>query len=192
MLQQPFHQLAPRIFRIRAGHIRRIARQQHLRLDMDQERRHIDELARRIHVRLLQLVAIVQKLRRDHPNRNVVDIDTLLADQVQQQVQRPVIHLSHRHRKRRLRCLLGLRVLRLLQRRQGRGHRPRLQLEPLRYRRNLLVRGNGRNLTALYLFTHRLESPTAVNTCRIVTIARPLARNAPSSRIASTSSGFAS
>ena len=111
MLQQPLHQLAPRVFRVRPDHVRGIARQQRLRLDMNQQRRHVNKLARRIHIGLLQLVAVVQKLRRHQRDRNVVDVDILLADQVQQQVERPVVHLPHRHRERRLRSLFLRRVL---------------------------------------------------------------------------------
>src|SRR6185437_10607258 len=43
-----------------------------------------------------------QKLRRDLRNGNVVDIDVLLADQVQQQVERAVVNLPHEYGERRL------------------------------------------------------------------------------------------
>ncbi len=108
VLQQPLHQFAPRIFRSIFGPRGR-ARQQHLALDVDQQRGRVDKLARHIHIARLQLVHIGQKLRRDLANRNVVDVDVLLANQVQQQVERPVIHLAHHHRKwRLLRRFLGL------------------------------------------------------------------------------------
>jgi hypothetical protein len=65
------------------------ARQQHLALDVDEQRGGVDELAGHIHVGGLELVDVGQELRRDLGDGNVVDVDVLLADQVQQQVEGP-------------------------------------------------------------------------------------------------------
>ena len=95
VLQQPLHQLAPRILLLPVGPFRRHARKKHAALDVDQQRSHINEVRRRIHLGLLQALHVGQKLGRDPADGDVVDIDVLLADQVQQQVQRPVVHLAH-------------------------------------------------------------------------------------------------
>ena len=63
-------------------------RQQHLRLDLDQRRRHEDELAAQVDVQLFGLAEIVQVLVGDLRYRDVVDADLLLADQIEQQINR--------------------------------------------------------------------------------------------------------
>ena len=104
VLQQPLHQFAARIFIASAPVTSEGSRGSSvLLLDVDQQRRHINKLARGIDVRLLQVVRVLQELRRDPRHRNVVDVDVLPADQVEQQVHRAVIHLAHGDRKRRLR-----------------------------------------------------------------------------------------
>src|SRR5882724_7080576 len=91
VFHQALHQVRPRIFRLfRPG--QRIRRQQHLRFDVDQRRRHINKFRRHIHVQLFQFVQVVEVLRRDLRNLNIVNIHLLLFDQIQQQVQRPLIH----------------------------------------------------------------------------------------------------
>ena len=101
MLQQPLHQLAAGVFGRLFGPSGS-PRQQHLALDVNQQRSGVDELARHVHVAGLQLVHIGQKLRGDLGDGNVVNVDVLLANQVQQQIQRAVIHLAHKDRKGRL------------------------------------------------------------------------------------------
>jgi len=78
---------------------------------VDQQRGRVDKLAGHVHVGGLELVHVGQKLRRDLGDGNVVDVDVLLADQVQQQVERAVIHLAHKHRKWRLFSFLLPRLL---------------------------------------------------------------------------------
>src|ERR1051326_5574267 len=65
-----------------------IPRQQHFRLDVDQHRGHVDKFSCNVHIQLANLFHVRQILRRDLCNRNVVDVDVLLADQVQQQIDR--------------------------------------------------------------------------------------------------------
>ena len=73
---------------------RRIARQQHLGLDVDQGGRHVDELGAQIDVHFARLFHEFQILGSDGSDGDVFDVDLLLADQVQQQVQRSLILLQ--------------------------------------------------------------------------------------------------
>ena len=66
---------------------------------MDQQRSRVDKIARHVHIAGPELIDVGQKLRGDDGDGDVVDVDVLLANQVQQQVQRAVIHLAHNHRK---------------------------------------------------------------------------------------------
>jgi len=99
----------------------RIARQQHARLNLHQHCRHVNKLGGNVHIELANLLHIAQILRRDARNGNVVNINILLADQVQQQVQRPVENLIDGDRKGRLAFfrLLRVRFFRDDQRRPG-------------------------------------------------------------------------
>ncbi len=56
-----------------------------------------------------QLLDVGQELRRDLGDGDVVDVDVLLANQVEQQIERPVVHLAHDHRKWRLLGVLAAR-----------------------------------------------------------------------------------
>ena len=100
VLKQPVDQLQSWIFfsRGRIG----IARQQHLRLDVDQQRRRVDELGGNIHIELLHRLHVFQVLLGDLRNRDVVDVDVLLANEVEQQVERSVVHLVDHDREGRL------------------------------------------------------------------------------------------
>ena len=94
MLDQPIDQLRARVvlsLRSRG----RIARQQHLRLDVNQNRGHVDELGRDVHIQFAQFFHVGQILRRDSPDRNIVDVDVLLANQVEQQVERSFVDIAH-------------------------------------------------------------------------------------------------
>ena len=62
--------------------------QQHLRLDVDERRRHHQELARDVEVELLHQLNRLEVLRRDQRNRNVVDVDLVLLDQMKEEVNR--------------------------------------------------------------------------------------------------------
>src|SRR6185295_16058963 len=87
VLEQAPHQRVARIlFRIFLRRIR--PRQQHARLDVDQRGRHHQELSRDVEVQLLHQVDVLEVLRRDEGDRDVVDVDLVLLDEVQQQVER--------------------------------------------------------------------------------------------------------
>ena len=92
MFQQPVHQFLPGIVRgfVFIGQSR-VSRQQHFGLDMDQGGRHVHEFGPQIDIHFPRLIHVLQVLRSDGCDRDVLDIDLLSADQVQQQVQRPVI-----------------------------------------------------------------------------------------------------
>jgi len=96
---------------------------------VDQQRCGVDKLSRYIDIGGLELVYISQKLGGDLSDRNVVDIDVLLADQVQQQVEGSVVNQSHADGKGRLlRALVALLLHRCC---LGCGFliRPRLDVE---------------------------------------------------------------
>ena len=58
---------------------------------MNEQRGGVNKVAGNIHVCFLQMFDIAEKLCGDLCDRDVIDVDILLADQVQQQVERPVI-----------------------------------------------------------------------------------------------------
>jgi hypothetical protein len=86
VLEQPSHQLRARILQ-HALHVL-AAREDHLRLDADQHRRRFEEFAGPVQSESLDSLDRGEKLRRDLGDRNIEDVDILLADQVQQQVER--------------------------------------------------------------------------------------------------------
>ena len=55
---------------------------------MDERRRHHQEFARQIEVQLLQQVQILEVLLGDERDRNVVDVDLVLPDEMHEQIQR--------------------------------------------------------------------------------------------------------
>ena len=71
-----------------------IARQQHLRLDLDQRRRHEDKLAAQIDIQLVRAAQEVEILIRDLRDRDVVDVDLVPANQVKQEADRPFVVLE--------------------------------------------------------------------------------------------------
>ena len=92
VFEKPLDEFLSGIFLIRT--LRRkggIPRQQHLRLNMYQSRRHVDEFGPQVHIHLPRLLQILQILGGDGGDGNVLDVDLLLADQVQQQVQRALV-----------------------------------------------------------------------------------------------------
>ena len=58
---------------------------------MDQSGLHIDELGAQIDIHFARLIQILQVLRRNGCDWDILDIDLLGADQVQQQIEGPVI-----------------------------------------------------------------------------------------------------
>ena len=98
MFEQAVHEFGARVFLLVGGR-GRIGRKEHARLDVDQRCRHEDEFAGDVDVHLLEQVEIVEVLLGDLGNGNVVDIDLLLADEVEQQVERSLVDRDF-HRRR--------------------------------------------------------------------------------------------
>jgi segregation and condensation protein A len=69
-------------------HAEHVARQQRSRFDVDQRRRHHQELSGDVEVQLLHQIDVLDVLRGDKRDGNVVDVDLVLLDQMQQQVER--------------------------------------------------------------------------------------------------------
>jgi hypothetical protein len=80
VLEQAAHEGLARVF-LGRFHLRRIgAREQHLRLDMNQCCGHHQELAHRVQVELLHHLNVLEILPRDECDRNVVDVHLVLLD----------------------------------------------------------------------------------------------------------------
>ena len=80
---------------------RRVAREQHSGLDVDERRGHVDELGAQFDVELEGPLHVLQVLGGDGGDGDVVDVDLLLADQVQQQIKRPLIVFQMKVQRRR-------------------------------------------------------------------------------------------
>ena len=95
VLEQAVHEFLAGIFGGFAFHFqRRVARQQHARLDVDQGGRHVDEFGAQIDIHFTRFVHVLEVLRRDGGDRDVLDFNLLFADQVQQQIERPIVLLQ--------------------------------------------------------------------------------------------------
>ena len=87
IFKQAAHQLGARVFSLFAfGHLFR--GQQHARLDLDQHGRHQQVFRSQLQVAGADLIDIAQILARHTRHRDVKDVEVLLANQIQQQVQR--------------------------------------------------------------------------------------------------------
>jgi len=117
VLKQSIDKFVARVI-LRVWCSERIARQQHFRLDVDQHRRHVDELGGNVHVEFAYALDISEVLRRDPGNGDVVNVDVLLADQVEQQVERSFINFAKRDGEREIAAssLPGLVAAELLSR----------------------------------------------------------------------------
>ncbi len=91
MLEKAAHEGVARIFFVALdarGSFR--PRQQHLRLDVNQRRGHDEELAGDVQIQLLHQRDRVEILRRDQRDRDVVDVHLVGANEVEQQIERPL------------------------------------------------------------------------------------------------------
>jgi hypothetical protein len=88
VLQQPVDQFLSRIFKLLFLGLRRIARQQHPRLDLDKRRGHHQKVGRDRNVEALHQPDVPQVLVGDLRDRDVEDIRLLLTDQKEQQIER--------------------------------------------------------------------------------------------------------
>src|SRR6185436_6995491 len=66
----------------------------HARLDLDQHRRHQQVVGGELEVARADLVDVGEVLARHARHRDVEDVEVLLADQVEQQVERPFERLE--------------------------------------------------------------------------------------------------
>ena len=97
VLEQPPDQRIARIFLvvgIAGGGLG--PRQQHPALDVDQRRRHHQELAGDVEVELLHQVEVLEVLLGDQRDRDVVDVHLVLLDQMNEQIERALerLHLD--------------------------------------------------------------------------------------------------
>jgi hypothetical protein len=89
VLEQAAHQLGARVLGLGAA-LLALGRQQHARLDLDEHGRHEQVFGGQLQVAAADLVHVAQVLARDIHHGDVEDVEVLLADQVEQQVQRPL------------------------------------------------------------------------------------------------------
>ena len=94
VLEKAVDQLVARVF-LPFGAGQRVGRQQHLRLDVNQHRGHIDELGRNVYIQFAELFDVCEVLAGDLGDRDIVDIDVLFADEVEQQVERAFVDIAH-------------------------------------------------------------------------------------------------
>ncbi len=87
VFEQAAHQLGARVFGLFAFGLL-LGRQQHARLDLDEHCRHQQILGGQLQVAAADLVHIRQVLLGHPHHGDVEDVEVLLADQVQQQIQR--------------------------------------------------------------------------------------------------------
>ena len=89
VLEQPPHERVARIFLLALDSGRGLGpRQQRPRLDVDERRRHHEEFTRHVQIELVHQAQRLQILGRDERDRDVVDADLVLLDEVQQQIER--------------------------------------------------------------------------------------------------------
>ena len=83
---------------------------------MNQHGRHVDEFGRDVNIQFPQLFDVGQILCGDFRDRNIVDIDVLLANQIQQQVERTLVNAADADREGKVAFLLAALL-------RGCGHR---------------------------------------------------------------------
>ena len=84
VLEQALDELLARVlFLILLG---LLLRQHHARLDLQQRRSHDEEGARDLHVHLAHRLEVVEVLARELRDRDVVDVDLVLLDEVHQEL----------------------------------------------------------------------------------------------------------
>src|SRR5690625_3547399 len=88
VFQQASHQLGARVFGLGLG-VGRTRRQQHARLDLDEQCRHEQVFSSQLQVVPANLLHIRQILLRDFGHGNVEHVEILLAYEVEEEVERP-------------------------------------------------------------------------------------------------------
>ena len=87
IFEQPANELRARVFHLFAGQRWRL-RQKEPRFDFDQHRRHQQVFGRELELRTAHHFDVAQILTRELRHRNVENVDILLANKIQEQVQR--------------------------------------------------------------------------------------------------------
>ncbi len=90
VFEQAIDQLGARVFGVFALR-ERVGRQERFRFDVDQRGGHVDEVGGDIDVVLFELMDIFQILAGNFGDGDIVNIDVLLANQVEQQVERAFV-----------------------------------------------------------------------------------------------------
>ena len=93
VLEEALDEFAARVFGFAAGDVAGVAGEKCLRFDVDQERGHVDELAGGVDIGLLQVLGVFEELAGDAGDGNVVDVDVLLADEVEEEIEGAVVDL---------------------------------------------------------------------------------------------------
>ena len=93
VLDETMHEVGARVVLI-LGAGQRIGREQHFRFDIDERRGHVNKIGRDVHIKLFELVDVFEILRRDLRDRNVVNVDFLLLDQIEQEIERAIVRIQ--------------------------------------------------------------------------------------------------
>jgi hypothetical protein len=88
VLQEALDKFFARVFSLLVGTGQGVRREKHLGLDVDKRRRHVNELRGHIYVELFELMKIVEVLRRDLGDLDIVNVHFLLFDEVEQEIER--------------------------------------------------------------------------------------------------------
>src|SRR5581483_3909244 len=110
VLDQAVHQLGARVFLFLRA-CGRIARQQHLRFDVDQDRGHVDELGGDVDVEFAEAFHVRQVLGGDFRDGDVVDVNVLLADEIEQEVKGAIVNVADTDGEREVGVFSGGRSL---------------------------------------------------------------------------------
>ena len=86
IFQKTRHQFSPRIFLLAV--LIHFSRQEHAGFDVDERRRHHQEFTDNVQILRLHVTYVIEILLRNRHNRNVINIQFILFNQMEQQVQR--------------------------------------------------------------------------------------------------------
>ncbi len=95
VFEEAFDQFTPGVFGVGSGDVGGVAGEEGFGLDVDEERGHVDELAGGVDVGLFELVGVFEELTGDAGDGDVVDVDVLLADEIEEQVEGAVVDLAY-------------------------------------------------------------------------------------------------
>ncbi len=108
VLEETLDELAARVFGVaQVAELLGVAREEHAGLDVDEQRGGVDELAGGVDVGLLEVARVLEELRGDARHGDVVDVDVLLADEVEQEIEGTVVDQANGDGEGRLRGLFG-------------------------------------------------------------------------------------